>query len=239
MAVDTNGDTRHCHELKKRPNTFLKKAESPNLKVFLLWVINNYKRIRAASSLKNYWRVLRMHILDKTDRVFSESDKRNIRNVRNVLGPEETLTNRSTPRSISNISRFNFVFVHFPWKNLSQIATIYIFSSIPTRSLMIRYFWISVNEFSISQEYLWANSSIVDCALSSILESSLIFPTSMTSVWAILQPLKITTWTAIVKRTLWWLSILTAKLIASPPGFMIMTMKAIAILIRLTIAIAS
>jgi len=114
MAVDTNGDSRHCYELGKRPDTFLKEAESPNLKVFLLWVMNNYKRIGAASSLKNYWRVLRMHILDKTGRVFSESDKRDIRNVRNVLGPEETLTDRSAPRSIPNISRFSFVFVHFP-----------------------------------------------------------------------------------------------------------------------------
>ncbi len=52
--------------------------------------MNNYKRIRAVSSLKNYWWVLRMHILDKTDRVFSESDKRDIRNVRNVLRSEWT-----------------------------------------------------------------------------------------------------------------------------------------------------
>jgi hypothetical protein len=114
MAVDTNEDSRHCYELGKRPDIFLKEAESPDLKVFLLWVMNNYKRIGAASSLKNYWRVLRMHILDKTGRVFSESDKRDIRNVRNVLGPEETLTDRSAPRSIPNISRFSFVFVHFP-----------------------------------------------------------------------------------------------------------------------------
>jgi len=52
--------------------------------------MNNYKRIGAASSLKIYWRVLQMHILDKTGRVFSESDKRDIRNVRYVLGSEET-----------------------------------------------------------------------------------------------------------------------------------------------------
>ena len=31
-----------------------------------------------------------MHILDKTGRVFSESDKRDIRNVRYILGTEET-----------------------------------------------------------------------------------------------------------------------------------------------------
>ena len=202
MTIDTNEDSKHCYELKKRPNTFLKEAKSPNLKVFLLWVINNYKRIEVASSLKNYWRVLRMHILNKTSRVFNESDKRDIRNVRNVLRPKETLIDRSTSRNILNISRFNFVFVYFSWKNSSQIATIYIFNSIFIESLIIRYFRMSVNEFSISQEYLWANSSIVDCALSSIPKLSLIFPTLMILVWAILQRLKITIRIAIVKRTL-------------------------------------
>ncbi len=239
MTVNTNEDSRHCYELEKRSDIFLKEAESSNLKVFLLWVMNNYKRIETVSSLKNYWRVLRMHILDKTDRVFSASDKRDIRNVRNVLKPEETLTDRLISRSISNISRFSFIFVHFSWKNSSQIATICIFDSILTESLMIRYFRISVSEFSILQKYLWVNSLIVDCALSSISESSLIFSTLMISVWAILQRLKITIWTAIVKRTLWWLSILTAKLIASSSDFMIMTMKTIAILISLMTAIAT
>ncbi len=39
MAVNTNGDTRHCLELGKHPEAFLKEAETPDLKVFLLWVI--------------------------------------------------------------------------------------------------------------------------------------------------------------------------------------------------------
>ncbi len=239
MTVDTNENSRHCYKLEKRSNIFLKEAESSNLKVFLLWIMNNYKRIETVSSLKNYWRVLWMHILDKTGRVFSESDKRDIRNVRNVLKSEETLTDRSISRSISNISRFSFVFVHFSWKNPSQIAMICIFDSILTESLMIRYFQMSISEFSISQKYLWVNSSIVDCALSLISESSLIFSISTISVWAILQRLKIIIWTAIMKRTLWWLSILTAKLIASSSDIMIMTMKTIAILISLMTAIAT
>ncbi len=36
MTVDTNEDFRHCYELEKRSNIFLKEAESLNLKVFLL-----------------------------------------------------------------------------------------------------------------------------------------------------------------------------------------------------------
>jgi len=54
-----------------------------------------------------------MHNFNKTNRVFSKSDKRNIRNVRNILRFKKTLTNRLTSRSILNISKFNFVFVNF------------------------------------------------------------------------------------------------------------------------------
>ena len=90
MTFDINKDTRHCRELGKHPEAFLREAETPDFKVFLLWVMNNHKRIKAASSLKNYWRILLMHILNKTDRVFSESDKRDIRNVRYILRFKET-----------------------------------------------------------------------------------------------------------------------------------------------------
>ncbi len=180
MTVDTNGDTRHCCELGKNPEAFLKEAEMPDFKVFLLWVMNNHKRIGAASSLKNYWRVLRMHILDKTGRVFNESDRRDIRNVRYIFGTRGNLTDYSIPHSISKISRSSSVSVHSRWKNRSQVAMICIFGSIPTGSLMIQYFRMSVNGFSIPQGYLWADFSVADCAPSSIPESSLSSPTSMT-----------------------------------------------------------
>lgn len=44
--------------------------------------MDNYNRIGVASSLRNYWRVLRMHILDKANQDFDPRDRRDIRNVR-------------------------------------------------------------------------------------------------------------------------------------------------------------
>jgi len=63
-----NSPTRHCCELGYEPHDFLKEAQVPDLKIFWKWTLDRYKRIDAASSLRNYWRVLRMHILDKADR---------------------------------------------------------------------------------------------------------------------------------------------------------------------------
>lgn len=54
----------------------------PDFKVFWKWTLDRYKRIDAASSVKNYWRVLRIHILDKADRDLDPCEKRDIRNVR-------------------------------------------------------------------------------------------------------------------------------------------------------------
>lgn len=68
-----NSPTRHCCELGYKPHNFLKKAQVLNLKIFWKWTLNCYKRIDAASSLRNYWRVLRMHILDKADQALTHT----------------------------------------------------------------------------------------------------------------------------------------------------------------------
>jgi len=44
--------------------------------------MDRYNRINVASSLRNYWRVLRMHALDIADRDFDPRERRDIRNVR-------------------------------------------------------------------------------------------------------------------------------------------------------------
>ena len=54
----------------------------PDFKVFWKWTLDRYKRVDAASSLNNYWRVLKMHLLDKADRDFDQRERRDIRNVR-------------------------------------------------------------------------------------------------------------------------------------------------------------
>ena len=46
---------------------FLDKPDLAEIKSYWEWVMDNHPRIRAGSSLKNYWRVLQMHILDRTD----------------------------------------------------------------------------------------------------------------------------------------------------------------------------
>ena len=93
---------RHCCELGYEPHYFLKEAQVPDLKIFRKWTLDRYKRIDAASSLRNYWRVLKMHILDKADRDFYPSERRDIRNVRCPF-PElrKPYADVLSPRSIS------------------------------------------------------------------------------------------------------------------------------------------
>ena len=50
--------------------------------MFWKWTLDKYRRIDAASSFKNYWRVLRIYIPDKADRDFDPFERRDIRNVR-------------------------------------------------------------------------------------------------------------------------------------------------------------
>ncbi len=72
---------RFCGELDYNPETFLTDAQVPDFKVFWKWTMDRYNRIGVASSLNNYWRVLRMHALDKSDRDFDPRERRDIRNV--------------------------------------------------------------------------------------------------------------------------------------------------------------
>jgi len=92
---------RHCCELGHDPTHFLKEAQVPDFKVFWKWTLDYYNRIDAASSFKNYWRVLRMHILDKPDRDFDLLERRDIRNVRYpFLASRKPHADVSTSRSI-------------------------------------------------------------------------------------------------------------------------------------------
>jgi len=44
--------------------------------------VDHYNKIEAASSLRTYWRTLRMYALDVADRDFDLRERRDIRNVR-------------------------------------------------------------------------------------------------------------------------------------------------------------
>jgi len=82
IAYIPNSSNRHCRELGHNAHGFPKEAQVPDFKVFWRWTLDRYKRIDAGSSVKNYWRVLRMYILDKADRDFDQSKRRYIHNVR-------------------------------------------------------------------------------------------------------------------------------------------------------------
>lgn len=73
---------RFCSELGYNPETFLTDAQLPDFKTFWKWTMDRYNRIGVGSSLKNYWRVLRMYALDKADRDFDPRERRDICNVR-------------------------------------------------------------------------------------------------------------------------------------------------------------
>ncbi|MCJ1334274.1 hypothetical protein MMC10_010982 [Thelotrema lepadinum] len=48
----------YCNEMGKDPEVFLKDADMPDIKTYWEWVVDRYPKIRAGSSLKNYWRTL-------------------------------------------------------------------------------------------------------------------------------------------------------------------------------------
>ncbi|SLM37820.1 hypothetical protein LPUS_07790 [Lasallia pustulata] len=69
---------RFCSEFGYNPETFLTDAQN-----------------RRGFNLKNYWRVLRMHALDKADRDFDARERRDIRNYINLLIDEYGLRTTS------------------------------------------------------------------------------------------------------------------------------------------------
>ncbi|MCJ1422042.1 hypothetical protein MMC32_008411 [Xylographa parallela] len=87
---------RFCGELYYNSYAFLTEAQIPDFKIFWRWTLDRYEGIKTASSLKNYWRVLRMHILDKADRDFSPREKRDVHNYLNLLIDEYHL--RTVPK---------------------------------------------------------------------------------------------------------------------------------------------
>ena len=68
----------------------------PDFKIFWKWTLDRYKRVVAASSLNNYWRVLKIYLLDKADRDFDQPERRDIKNVRcrSLYLGSPTLTSR-------------------------------------------------------------------------------------------------------------------------------------------------
>ena len=71
-------------EIGQDLDKLVKNATAPDFKTFFDWVMDMYPRIGAGSSVKQYWRALRMFMEKKKERVITESDPDNkdILNVR-------------------------------------------------------------------------------------------------------------------------------------------------------------
>lgn len=148
-AAVTNSSTKFCGELGHNSEIFFKAAQVLNFKIFWRWTLNRYKRIKTTFNFKNYWRVLRMHILDKIDWDFNQRERRNIHNVSclNYLNLNKFFADVLTMHSISTYSLMNIIFALCLKRSLSLTLTIFIFFFIHIEFLIIKHTRTSVNEF--------------------------------------------------------------------------------------------
>ena len=71
-----------CLVMNQDAKTLLQTATADVLKTFLVWTLDQHRGVKAASSLNNYWRVLKMIALDETGHRMEESIVRDVNNVR-------------------------------------------------------------------------------------------------------------------------------------------------------------
>ena len=74
---------RYCKKQRVDFRVFLKEADVPDFKIFWEWALDKYPGLRAASTLQNYWRVLRMYMREEVGRQLSELEQSDVRNVSN------------------------------------------------------------------------------------------------------------------------------------------------------------
>ncbi|KAI9762363.1 MAG: hypothetical protein M4579_000513 [Chaenotheca gracillima] len=82
---------RFCHELSETPEAFLIDATAADYKTFLKWTLDRYRGIKASSTFDLYWRVLKMHYLERTGHLLNESVCRDVTNYKKVLRKEHKL----------------------------------------------------------------------------------------------------------------------------------------------------
>ncbi len=141
--------------------------------------MDNYNRIGVASSLRNYWRVLRMHILDKANRDFDPRDRRDIRNVRYwFLRASEAPRWRLGYTSISIYLSMSMASAFSLRRSQSSASMISTFSSIYTGCLIIWHSRMSGSGFKLPPAYLRPPFSVADRAPCSTLGSNLTIPMS-------------------------------------------------------------
>ena len=171
----TDPSSRYCSECSYDFKTFFKDAQVPDFKVFWRWMLNHYNRIKTVFSLKNYWWVLHMHILDKADWDFNQSERRDIHNVSCVdyLDSGKFSTDVLAMHSISTHSLTSIISALCPKRSLSLTLTISTTFFTHTEFLMIKHTTMSVSRFRWPQGFLQLSFLIVDHAHCLILESNL------------------------------------------------------------------
>ena len=75
---------RFCIEEMKTEDlkSIMRTAVAEEFKTWLLWTLNAYPGVKAASSLNNYWQVPKMVMLDVVDRQLERSLAKDVDNVR-------------------------------------------------------------------------------------------------------------------------------------------------------------
>lgn len=73
---------RFCSDIDEPVDTFLQHAAAEDFKTFLEWILDKYSEVLARDSFSNYWRVLKMYILDYCGRELNDGIKRDVTNVR-------------------------------------------------------------------------------------------------------------------------------------------------------------
>lgn len=68
-------------EIGQDVDVFLESASVADIKTYFEWVLHRHGKITTRSSMKNYWRVLKMYMLDKHGRRFSDEDYADVRDV--------------------------------------------------------------------------------------------------------------------------------------------------------------
>lgn len=165
---------RFCSKLSYNSEIFLTDTQVSDFKVFWKWMINHYNRISMGLSLKNYWRVLRMHALNKADWDFDSRKKRDICNVRCwFLQALRTSHWCLESASISIYLLMSMAFTLYPKRNRSSALTISTFFFIHTECLMTWHSRMNDSGFKLPPAYSQPPFSVVACVHCSILESRL------------------------------------------------------------------
>ena len=113
--------------MNQDPKMLLQTAEADVFKTFLVWILDQHKKVRVVDTLNIYWRILLIHILDQTGRRVDENVVRDVSNVSNSLRTcaESIDWSLMSLVSIEGIWLINVAFADYPKSAVTAVPTIY------------------------------------------------------------------------------------------------------------------